>query len=333
MELVNQIDETICFNENNIRILGSYNEPWFVVKDICNILEIKDNRSALRIIPDKWKGEQILPSLGGKQITSIVNEAGLYKLIMRSNKPIAEKFQDVVCEEILPNLRKKGEYKIQSILDKNKELEDKLKEETYIRKNLKAKYEHFLEKRIDIEKYKKGQLIYLIGFEELPNKYKIGYTRNLNKRLEKGKTDVPFDAIVLYKRYFSLPDPIKIEKITHYALRKFRMKNCKEWFKTDDVYNSQTFIDQIDEVVSFFEMIDKKYKNKKDIKYEQLKKYIEQEKLEKDDEEEKEKDEDEEDIDEEKEDDEEKDEDEEETDEYEKEDETDEYEKEDETNE
>ena len=124
MELVNQIDETICFNENNIRIIGSYNEPWFVVKDICNILEIKDNRSALRIIPDKWKGEQILPTLGGKQITSIVNEAGLYKLIMRSNKPIAQKFQEVVCEDILPNLRKKGEYKIQSIIDKNKELEE-----------------------------------------------------------------------------------------------------------------------------------------------------------------------------------------------------------------
>ena len=124
MELVNQIDETICFNENNIRILGSYNEPWFVVKDICNILEIKDNRSALRIIPGKWKAEQILPTLGGKQITSIVNEAGLYKLIMRSNKPVAQKFQEVVCEDILPTLRKKGEYKIQSIIDRNKELEE-----------------------------------------------------------------------------------------------------------------------------------------------------------------------------------------------------------------
>ena len=106
MELIKQIDETISFNEKNIRVIGSYEEPWFVVKDICEILEIKDNRSALRIIPEKWKGEQILPTLGGKQITSIINEAGLYKLIMRSNKPIAQKFQEVVCEEILPSLRK-----------------------------------------------------------------------------------------------------------------------------------------------------------------------------------------------------------------------------------
>ena len=105
MELIKQIDETISFNEKNIRVIGSYEEPWFVVKDICEILEIKDNRSALRVIPEKWKDEQILPSLGGKQITSIINEAGLYKLIMRSNKPVAQKFQEAVYEEILPSLR------------------------------------------------------------------------------------------------------------------------------------------------------------------------------------------------------------------------------------
>ena len=127
MELIKQIDETITFNENNIRVVGSYDEPWFVAKDICQILDIKDNRSALRIIPDKWKDEQILPSLGGKQITSIINEAGLYKLIMRSNKPIAEKFQEAVCEDILPSLRKKGEYKIQNIMDKYEQLEEEKK--------------------------------------------------------------------------------------------------------------------------------------------------------------------------------------------------------------
>ena len=54
----------------------------------------------------------------------IINEAGLYKLIMRSNKPIAQKFQEHVCEVILPSIRKQGEYKLQSIIDKNKELEE-----------------------------------------------------------------------------------------------------------------------------------------------------------------------------------------------------------------
>jgi len=53
MELINNIDKTICFNENNIRIIGSYNKPWFVAKDICKILEIKDVSMALTKIPEK----------------------------------------------------------------------------------------------------------------------------------------------------------------------------------------------------------------------------------------------------------------------------------------
>ena len=44
---------------------------------------------------------------------SIINEFGLYKLIMRSNKPIAEKFQEYVCEEILPSIRKTGRYVVE----------------------------------------------------------------------------------------------------------------------------------------------------------------------------------------------------------------------------
>ena len=54
MELINQIDETITFNKNAIRVLGSYNEPWIVAKDVCDILEIKDVSNALINISEKW---------------------------------------------------------------------------------------------------------------------------------------------------------------------------------------------------------------------------------------------------------------------------------------
>ena len=124
MELIKQIDETISFNENNVRIIGTYHEPWFVAKDVCNILELPNVTNAIKILPDKWRDLKLLSTFGGEQNMNIVNEAGLYKLIMRSNKPIAQKFQEAVCEDILPSLRKKGEYKIQSIIDKNKQLED-----------------------------------------------------------------------------------------------------------------------------------------------------------------------------------------------------------------
>ena len=128
MELLNKIDETIIFNEHNVRIVKSTidNEPWFVTKDICKILNLKDVRCLLKFIPEKWKSEQILPSSGGRQITSIVNESALYKIIMKSNnKHGLQKFQQVIYEEVLPTLRKKGQYNIQSILDQINEIGEK----------------------------------------------------------------------------------------------------------------------------------------------------------------------------------------------------------------
>ena len=134
MELIKQIDETFKFNDKEIRVLGSYNEPLFVAKDICSILGLSNVTEALKNIPQKWKKIENLTSVSLKsdilyqeqgRNMIILSEPAVYQLIMRSNKPIAQKFKEVVCEDILPSLRKKGEYKIQSIIDKNKELEER----------------------------------------------------------------------------------------------------------------------------------------------------------------------------------------------------------------
>ena len=53
----------------------------------------------MKIIPEKWRGSEKLNTFGGDQNMIIINEAGLYKLIMRSNKPIAQKFQEHVCKD------------------------------------------------------------------------------------------------------------------------------------------------------------------------------------------------------------------------------------------
>ena len=128
MDLINQIDETLSFNNENIRVVGTYDEPWFVAKDVCNILGISNVSMALTKLPEKWKGVKVIDTLGGDQNLRIINESGVYKIIMRSNKPIAEKFQEVVCEEILPSIRKTGEFKLQKMLEKQNDLL-KIKEE------------------------------------------------------------------------------------------------------------------------------------------------------------------------------------------------------------
>ena len=260
MELINSIDENIYFDEKNIRIVGLYNDPWFVAKDICQILEIKDVSMALAKIPEKWKGTKVIGTLGGKQDMRIINEAGLYKLIMRSNKPIAEKFQDFVCEEILPSLRKKGEYKIQSIIDRNLELErlslekddeiQKINEESNSKLLLVEEQNKQNICKTLIESFDNKNLVYIgyIGKINDCDSYKFGSTKKISKRVkDHEKTYERFDLLfciecekhTLLEQYLKDSKEIKKRRFSH----PFHVENKKtetdvtELLKFDEEFN------------------------------------------------------------------------------------------------
>lgn len=85
--------------------------PWFVVNDVCAILEIANPHDAARRVAGKYLGEtEVLDGRGLSRMTNIVAEPGLYALIFRSNKPEAETFREWVFEEVLPSIRKTGSY-------------------------------------------------------------------------------------------------------------------------------------------------------------------------------------------------------------------------------
>jgi len=93
-----------------VRAVVKDGEPWFVAKDVCNALSIADSKSSLRFLEDEEKGVHSMHTLGGTQQVSIINESGLYSLILRSRKPEAKKFKKWVTSEILPSIRKHGVY-------------------------------------------------------------------------------------------------------------------------------------------------------------------------------------------------------------------------------
>ena len=82
-------------------------EPWFVAKDVCDILEISNPSDALKRLDDD---ERSRFNLGRQGETNIVNEAGLYVLVLGSRKPEAHEFQRWVTHEVLPSIRKHGGY-------------------------------------------------------------------------------------------------------------------------------------------------------------------------------------------------------------------------------
>ena len=94
----------------SIRMQMVEGEPWFAAKDVCEVLDIKNNRDAIRALDDDEKGVVSTDTLGGKQELTFVNESGMYALIFQSRKPQARAFRKWVTGEVLPSLRKYGYY-------------------------------------------------------------------------------------------------------------------------------------------------------------------------------------------------------------------------------
>ena len=99
------------FGEKEVRVVfDETNEPWWVAKDVCEILQYKEVSKTLSKLDDDEKGTKIFRTLGGNQKMTIINESGLYTLILRSNKPEAKRFKKWVTAEVLPSIRKTGSY-------------------------------------------------------------------------------------------------------------------------------------------------------------------------------------------------------------------------------
>jgi anti-repressor protein len=97
------------FGESQIRTVNIDGEPYFVAKDIAQALGYSNHRKA---VADHCKGgnETLLPSTGGQQFFTVIPERDVYRLIMRSKLPAAEKFEEWVVGEVLPTIRKTGSY-------------------------------------------------------------------------------------------------------------------------------------------------------------------------------------------------------------------------------
>lgn len=92
-----------------IRVIERDGDPWFVAKDVCNVLGI-DTSNLSKVLDADEKGTYSVRTPGGDQRVSIINEPGLYSLILRSRKPQAKEFKRWVTHEVLPTIRKTGAY-------------------------------------------------------------------------------------------------------------------------------------------------------------------------------------------------------------------------------
>lgn len=107
------------FEGDGVRTVVIEDEPWFVAKDVCEILGIVDPKSSVRNLDDDEKGVHTMPTPGGSQRIFIVSESGLYALIFKSRKENAKRFRKWVTGEVLPQIRKTGKYEVTSEMPKS----------------------------------------------------------------------------------------------------------------------------------------------------------------------------------------------------------------------
>lgn len=101
------------FNQSNVRVQTVNHEPFFCLKDVAEILEIKDTKAKnFNLKADGVENFPLIDSMGRKQEATFINEPNLYRVIFRSRKAEAVKFQDWIFEEVIPQIRKTGGYRI-----------------------------------------------------------------------------------------------------------------------------------------------------------------------------------------------------------------------------
>ncbi|MDD2388503.1 MAG: BRO family protein [Desulfobacterales bacterium] len=97
------------YNSKEVRVIKDESgNPWWVAKDVCDVLDIKNATQAISILDDD---ERSMQNIGRQGEANIINESGLYALIIRSNKPQSKPFRKWVTSEVLTSIRKTGSYK------------------------------------------------------------------------------------------------------------------------------------------------------------------------------------------------------------------------------
>ncbi|ABF82049.1 hypothetical protein MIV019R [Invertebrate iridescent virus 3] len=268
---------TIDGQNHHIKLAGTMDDPYFCGKDVCSILRYKDVKQALqnKVKPKNKKMLSVLVKQDhnavGVQTTSTrlgsnspltynegkaiyINEPGLYALIMHSNAPFAEEFQDLVYEQILPSIRKYGSYQLEMQLTQAmeqlsiKERDVQEAHEARIKAERKAVRVDKFMRRIAI-KERKLEWIYIATTQQYAQErlFKIGSTSRLNTRIGHYNVGRPAEDSYYYcwvtKCYNSKDIDYHIQKL----LVDFKHKNNAELYcsiKFSDLVAIVSFIVQ-----------------------------------------------------------------------------------------
>lgn len=99
------------FNNSEVRVIEKDGQPWWVGRDVCAVLDLSDARKSVNLLDEDERNTiPVADSMGRTQETLVINEAGLYSLILRSRKSEAKQFKRWIMHDVLPSIRRTGGY-------------------------------------------------------------------------------------------------------------------------------------------------------------------------------------------------------------------------------
>jgi len=223
--IIDLYNKLLVYDKNNINfIIDINNILWFNLSDITNILKYKSRKDVIRDMIDKKYKKHLrdiitIQEVNRTQENSIyITESGLYKLLIKSKMKAAEPFQEWLIEEALPKLRQFGKYEVDiKTQAKLKKLNHKI--------SLLTKSNKKLKQNMTKNKYPNGMHFYVLKDDGM---YKIGYTKDLNKRLATYNTGNANKAV--YSYYKKTDCAKEIEECMKALLNEYIYKSDKEFY-------------------------------------------------------------------------------------------------------
>jgi len=141
------------FNTHQFRVIpDDQGEPWFVVKDVCEILGYRNHSDIIsKLCRKSGVAKRYTPALSNTY--NLIDEGNLYRLIIKSNKPQSQAFEDWVCDKVLPSIRKTGGYQIETPVDNAPQLQTLQTENTQLKSQLSQQNE-----MLELYRFKAGAL-------------------------------------------------------------------------------------------------------------------------------------------------------------------------------
>jgi prophage antirepressor-like protein len=253
---MNKYFDFIFDHENLFVVMDNNDKIWFSGNDIAKILEYKAPQKIIeKFVPAKYKKQYQYIDIDNQKYTKkyqnksmFIDEIGLFRLSIKSRQKKAIEFQEWITDEVLPELRREGNYYLQ---EKINILKNKLHKINKINNNLLIENDYLRGIKVDIKK----NIMYIIRIKTtIRGKqkicYKLGITDNLKERMIRYRTGNPNLCLISYFKIKNL-DAETIEKCAKSILKYRELKKNNEIFCTSlkNIYNLlQSCIDNGEEI-------------------------------------------------------------------------------------